>query len=122
MIGRGLLRLFIALWIIWIAFGVADSYKELATFAGYDGWTVQKALERNRIEYGPECAANPASFACIHMNSVRADEVVRDADVLYKVNGFFLVMIVVPFVVLIMLIAMYMLGKWVIKGFHKHEK
>lgn len=114
---KGLLRLFLALWLVWVAIGVADSYKELATYAGYDRWTVDKALERNKIKYEAECRANPGSIACIGLNSYSAGEVVRDADVQRKVRGFFNVILLAPLILLLFFTIAYALGRWVIKGF-----
>ena len=117
--GKGLLRLFFALWLVWIVIGVGDTYKELATYAGYDGWTVEKALERNEIKYGAECEANPSSSSCIWLSSVAVDEIVNEAGVKRKVSGFVDMALIVPLIFLLFFTFIFMLGKWVVRGFKK---
>ena len=35
-------RVFIAVWVIWIFFGVSNSYKQIATHYGYSKWTIER--------------------------------------------------------------------------------
>ncbi len=114
--GKGLLRLFFAFWLIWIAVGIADSYKELATYIGYDRWTVEKALERQKIK----CDKTQAIIDCVPFGSVLVDEVVQDADVKRKVSDFVDLILIVPLILLLCLLLLYMLGKWVVNGFKKN--
>jgi hypothetical protein len=122
MLGKGLLRLFFALWVIWTAFAVADSYKELATYAGYDRWTVEQALERNQKKYGAECEANPGGFACMLLASKPNGEVVKYEDAKRRFKDFVNLVVIAPLILLLLLVSLYLLGKWVVNGFRKNDK
>lgn len=113
--GRGLLRLYLALWLVWFSYGVADNYKELATYYGYDRWTIEKASERQE----DKCKGKPISEECMPEGWVPTDDFVSEERVNVVVWMFKMAMIKAPFFFLIFLAVMYWLVKWVIAGFRK---
>lgn len=112
--GRGLFRLYLALWLLWFSYGVADNYKELATYIGYDYWTVERANERNKIL----CSLKPDECLPEWLDS--ADTVSEDS-VNVVVWMFTMAMINAPFYFLVFLITMYWLVKWAVAGFRRKK-
>jgi hypothetical protein len=112
--GRGLIRLYFAMWAIWFCFGVATNYKELATYLGSDRWTEAKAVERGQAK----CNAEPESIDCF---LITADEFVTDDLVNVVVWMFGMAMIKAPFYFLIFVTAVYWIGKWVSAGFRRKQ-
>lgn len=112
--GKGLLRLYFALWLVWFSYGVIDNYKELATHYGYDRWTIDKAQERSEAK----CKTTPDSVDCF---AIPVDDFVSEERVNVVVWMFNMAMIKAPFFFLIFLVGMYWLGKWVIAGFRKKK-
>jgi hypothetical protein len=110
--GRGLVRLYLALWLIWFSYGVADNYKELATYVGYDRWTMKKAIERSN----EKCKIDPDSIACL---SISSNEFVSEERVETVASMFTSLMIIAPFFLFLILTALFWLAKWVIEGFRK---
>jgi hypothetical protein len=118
--GKGLLRLFLALWLVWIVIGVADAYKEIATYMGSEQWSVEKATEKNIKRHEAECNVNPSSLICkISGSSYSPNDVVNEADAKRKVRAFIDVVTIAPLILLLSLFFIYMLGKWVVRGFKK---
>ena len=112
--GRGLIRLYCAMWAIWFCFGVATNYKELATYLGSDRWTEAKAVERGQAK----CNAELESIDCF---LITADEFVTDDLVNVVVWMFGMAMIKAPFYFLIFVTAVYWIGKWVSAGFRRKQ-
>jgi|LauGreDrversion4_2_1035121.scaffolds.fasta_scaffold01530_8 hypothetical protein len=117
--GKGLLRLYLALWLVWFSYGVIDNYKELATYYGYDKWTIEKAAEREQLRWKKECEGKPVSLECPPPGLVPSDDFASEERVNVVVWMFNMAMIKAPFFFLLFLTAMYWLGKWVIAGFRK---
>jgi len=115
--GRGLLRLYLALWLAWISYGAADNYKELATHYGYDRWTMEKARERQE----DKCKEKPISDECMPQGLIPLDDFVSEERVEVVVWMFNMAMIKAPFFFLVFLSMLYWLGKWVIAGFRKKK-
>ncbi len=115
--GKGLLRLYLALWLVWLSYGVIDNYKEIATHLGYENWTLEKASERQKIK----CEGKPLSEECLPEGTVPSDDVVSKERVDVVVWMFKMAMIKAPLFLLVFLTALYWLGKWVIAGFRKKK-
>jgi hypothetical protein len=112
--GKGLIRLYLALWLVWFSYGVIDNYKELATYYGYDKWTIEKARERSDTK----CKTSPESVDCF---AIPLDDFVSEERANVVMWMFNMAMIKTPFFFLIFLVVMYWLVKWVIAGFRKKK-
>ena len=112
--GRGLFRLYLALWLVWISYGIIDNYKELATHYGYSKWTIEEATERSNAK----CKIAPDSVDCF---GIPSDDFVSEERVNVVVWMFNMAMIKAPFYFLALLILVYWLGKWVIAGFRRKK-
>lgn len=119
--GRGLIRLYLALWAIWFCYGVATNYKELATYLGHDRWTAAKADERVEAYRKKNCNDDESSKLDINCVSglLGTDEYVTETQVELTVWMFKMAMLKAPFYFFVLLIILYWLMKWVIAGFLK---
>ncbi|WP_238147383.1 hypothetical protein [Limnohabitans sp. Rim28] len=119
--GRGLIRLYVALWAIWVCYGVLANYRELATYLGSDEWTFEKAAEKETVRWNKECKGKPLSANCPPEDWVPLKDVVSEDQVKNAINGFGTVMFVAPFFFLLLLVIFYWLVKWVIAGFRRKK-
>lgn len=118
--GRGLIRLYLALWSLWFCFGVATNYKELATYLGSDRWTMEKAAERQKERWKIECDGKSFSDECQLMQlSVPSNEVVTENQVELTVWMFKMAILKAPFYFFVLMVVLYWLMKWVVTGFRQ---
>jgi hypothetical protein len=120
--GRGLIRLYLVLWSLWLCFGVATNYKELATYLGYEKWTVAKATERAEEYRKSKCKDDEASrldINCVYPGSFSPDEYVTESQVELTVWMFKMAMLKAPFYFFLILVVLYWLMKWIVGGFRK---
>jgi hypothetical protein len=110
--GRGLFRLYLALWLMWLSAGVVYGHKEIATYIGFEKWTIEGASERSK----EKCKKDPDSIWCY---AIPSDDYVSQKEVNDVVSIFNLLMIKAPFYLLLFLTAMYWLVKWVVAGFRR---
>jgi len=121
--GRGLIRLYLAIWAIWFCYGVAEHYKELATYVGYDYWTQAKAAERADEYYKKNCKEDEKSRLDINCLSgfLSSDEFVTESQLEQRVWMFKMAMLKAPFFFFVLLVVLYWLTKWVVAGFRKKK-
>ena len=122
--GRGLIRLYLVLWGLLIAFSVATNYKELATYVGYERWTLEKAFERAEAYVKSKCKEDELSkldMKCIYPGAVFSDDYVTDAQVEITIWMFKNAIFKAPFYFLVILVVLYWLVKWVIAGFQRKQ-
>jgi hypothetical protein len=109
-LGRGLFRLAIALWAIWIAFGLAYLHKELASYFDLGPWSEHAV----RAAAKDECdKSKGSSIDCIALplNMVK-DEQSKDA-----MRIFLLAFIALPMLLIVCCTAGFFLMRWVLRGF-----
>ena len=109
-LGRGLLRLAIALWAIWIAFGLAYLHKELASYFDLGPWS-ERAVRDAAEE---ECDnSKGSSIACISLPL----NMVKDEQSKEAMRLFLLVFIALPMLLIACCPAGFFLMRWVLRGF-----
>ena len=118
--GRGLIRLYLVLWGLWIAFGVATNYREITTYLGYDRWTIQKATERADEFRLANCDGKSTRLEC-WPGLLDPNEYVTENQVELNVWMFKLAMLKAPFYFFVLLVVLYWLMKWVIAGFKRKK-
>jgi hypothetical protein len=122
--GRGLIRLYLVLWSLWLCFGVATNYKELATYLGYDRWTVAKAIERAEEYRKSNCKEDEKSrldISCLYPGGLSPDEFVTESQVELTVWMFKVAMLKAPLFFFVLVVILYWLIKWVVAGFRKKK-
>ena len=119
MLGRGLLRLYLVLWLVWASVCGATAYRELATYLGYDHWTLEKAAERWGLRWDVECKGRPSSLECPPRDFIPSNYFVSEDQVRIVVPMFIDAAIKLPFIVLMALFICFRLLSWVIAGFKK---
>jgi hypothetical protein len=109
-LGRGLLRLAIALWAIWIAFGLAYLHKELASYFDLRPWS-ERAVRAAAEE---ECDnSKGSSITCIALPLY----MVKDEQSKEAMRLFLLVFIALPMLLIASCTAGLFLMGWVLRGF-----
>lgn len=122
--GRGLIRLYLVLWGLWIVFGVATNHKEIATYLGYQRWTLEKATERAEEYKKSKCKDDEASkldINCAYPGLLSSDAYVTESQVELTVWMFKMAMLKAPFYFFVLLVILYWLMKWVVAGFRKNK-
>jgi hypothetical protein len=107
--GKGLFKLYMAFWLLWFSYGVLDNYKELAIYVGYNNWTSEKDVEKNKAS----CDTNQQSDNCLSEKLKDTQEAISEDSVNVIVWMFTMAMIKAPFYFLLFLILIYWLGSWV---------
>jgi hypothetical protein len=116
LIGRGFLRLALALWLIWFTLGVTFLHRELVTYFGVGPWTetaIKLALDKKCEE---SRNAGYFSVACLGI-SIDADAVITDEMGNKAMKLFLLLFVTLPFCILLCGTALFFLFQWVAKGF-----
>ena len=105
-------RVFIAVWVIWIFFGLSNSYKQIATHYGYSKWTIEGVKkESERI----------CETALDKKNEINcfaySDDFISYEKAEIDTKDFFILFFLVPFLLLIFSFGLVALIKWLIDGF-----
>lgn len=104
--------MFMAIWIIWILFGLSHNYKQIATHYGYSKWTIEGVKkESERIcetVLDKKNEINCFEYSSDYISYERAEVDTKD---------FFAFFVLVPFLLLISSIGLVALIKWLIDGF-----
>ena len=118
--GKGLLRLYLLIYLFWLLIGLGYFYKALAPHVGINYWTKETYI--SRIKEACNGKTLPSDDGCN----------LPDGTVLVSVNGypsaleienapkdFFNLFVYVPIIFLLIFSAIYIGLKWVFKGFKK---
>jgi hypothetical protein len=112
-LGKGLLRLYFVLWILWIIVMLSENHKALAPHVGITYWTNESYNEREKHR----CEARALEDCSIYYLAYK--EVVTDKQIEEAPKDFFDLGIVVPSILLFIFTGIYMALKWIFKGFKK---
>ena len=127
-LGRGILRVYMVLWLCWVLVLFFSSHRELLTSVGVTYWTEQSIVERQRLERVEDYKAIDCStttkerdercFALeVEMHSVLIEGVVSQDDASFALKIFMYSGVFVPIVFLFAGLFVWFLTKWVINGF-----
>ena len=105
-------RVFIAVWVIWIFFGLSNSYKQIATHYGYSKWTIEEIKKES--ERGCEKTLDKKNEINCYAYS---DDLISYEKAETDTKDFFVFFFLVPFLLLISSIGFVALTKWLIDGF-----
>jgi hypothetical protein len=127
-LGRGVLRVYMVLWLCWVLVLSFFSHKELLTSVGVTYWSEQSAIERQIVELEPlyelfDCNTNweknkkECADLYIEMHSVPIGSVVTKDDAKNALETFMYNAVAIPIAVLFAGFVIWFLAKWVINGF-----
>ena len=109
---KGIFQVFIAVWVIWILFGLSYSYKQIATHYGYSKWTIEEIKKES--ERGCEKTLDKKNEINCYAYS---DDFISYENAETDTKDFFVFFFLVPFLLLISSIGFVALTKWLIDGF-----
>jgi hypothetical protein len=109
---KGIFRVFITVWVIWILFGLSYSYKQIATHYGYSKWTIEEIKKESESEC--EKALDKKNQINCYAHS---DDYISYEKAEIDTKDFFIFFLFVPFLILISSIGFVPLIKWLIDGF-----
>jgi hypothetical protein len=114
LIGRGFLRLALALWLIWFTLGVTFLHRELVTYFGVGPWT-ETAI---KLAHDKECeeSKNAGNYEGI-CHLVYPSGGITDERSNEAMKLFLLLFVGLPFCILLCGTALFFLFQWVAKGF-----
>jgi len=127
-LGRGLLRAYLVLWLLWALFFAFSSHKALLTAIGVTYWTPESVMERSRLEHEAEykeidCdnATKEFNKKCFElhvlMTSIPLGSFVTQEDAKSASRIFLHAAIVIPLLIFFAGSFMWFLLTWVISGF-----
>lgn len=122
-LGRGVLRVYLVVWLLWALFFAFSSHKALLTAVGVTYWTPESAMERSRLEFEELGCKDPVkskSEECVSLppaGMYPANDVVTEEDVDFAVTTFLLGTLVLPIAGLLIGLLLWFLTKWVVQGF-----
>ena len=128
-LGRGVLRVYLVLWLLWALVIAFSSHKALLTAVGVTYWTPESVMERNRLEFDTLGCTDPIrskSEECVSFSpqgDYLTNDVVTKDDVDHALTAFLLGVVVLPIAILTVGVLLWFLTKWVVRGFlSNHEK
>jgi hypothetical protein len=124
-VGKGLIRVFLVLWLVWVSVLTFTSHKALLTAAGVSYWTETAAIERNRAER-KEVGCDDASVTrtetdCLPDGDYLSNEVIGEGEVKDALTAFFLGGFLLPLGILTALVTLWFLGRWAMSGFYSRK-
>lgn len=115
-IKRGILRLSLALWGLWLIVGVFNYHKELATFIGIDYWSDAKTLQNIEDRCKDKNVSDEKCMWLKYGDPVKPMGVTKESA--KKDSGVFLTFfILLPSALVIVLATIFYLLRWIINGF-----
>jgi hypothetical protein len=114
-LGKGLLRLYFVLWILWIFAMLVFYHKALAPHVGITYWTNESYNARDK----QRCEAQFAPLEDCRIYDISLPDIVTDKQIEEAPKDFFDLCIVIPFILLFIFTVIYMALKWIFKGFKK---
>lgn len=132
-LGQGILRAYLVLWLLWALILAFSSHKALLTSVGVTYWTEESVSERSKVKHEAEYKAldcdNPirrgteqCTFLSVMMNSFPLNDIVTNEDTLFATRAFLLGAVTVPIAVLLVGFLLWILTKWVIRGFVSNDE
>lgn len=112
---RKLIFLYLVFWGLWVAIGAALNYMELATYLGFDRWTVGKAYEKADVFNAANCEDKSSKIAC-HYWQPDPNSYVTEDEVEYFASMFYFTFIKAPLFLFLFLLALGWLIKAVFSG------
>jgi hypothetical protein len=116
--GKGLLRLYLLIYVFWLLIGLGYFYKALAPHVGINYWTEESYISRIKEGCNEEM---PPSSNCIISNDefllVPAElGILDESEIKENSKAFFYLFIVMPILLLVTISFVYKGLRWVIKG------
>lgn len=127
-LGRGILRAYLVLWLLWALFLAFSNHKALLTAVGVTYWTPESAMERDRLEFEELGCNDPIKTKKEECSSllppgfVFMNDVMTEKEVDLAVTDFFLGTLVLPMVGLLLGVLLWFLTKWVVQGFVNKDR
>jgi hypothetical protein len=123
-LGKGLLRLYLVLWILWVIVILDYNHKALAPHVGITYWTVEDFDLRAKVdkETCNKKTTLPNDDICTllkHSRPIAPFDYPSNEEIEKAPRDFFDLGIVVPFILLFIFTGIYMALKWIFKGFKK---
>ena len=109
---KGIFRVFIAVWVIWILFGLSYNYKQIATHYGYSKWTIE-GVKKESERICETAVDKKNEINCF----AYSDDFISYEKAEIDTKDFFVFFFLVPFLLLISSIGLVALIKWLIDGF-----
>ena len=113
-IAKGLMRIFIVIWLMWIAFGISSHYKELATYIGYERWT-----ELGVTKESNEICENAKKIKIDDINCYSIPEFITIQHADYIFREFSKIFVIMPLLLILLMSILFYSYKWIIQGFKK---
>ena len=111
---RGMIRVLIVVWIVWLVILTSSMLKEVLTDVGFKNWTSEYVVEQKR----EECLKTKTEEECRYI-FIESSSVVYDG----KQEGALREWLILGFMIPVFIVVMMMLGlaaiKWIVNGFRK---
>lgn len=127
-LGRGVLRVYLLLWLLWALVLAFSSHKELLTSTGVTYWTEASVSERLKLKHEAEYRAldcdnsmksrtQKCEFLYVMMRSSPVEGIVTEENAVFATRVFLLGAVVIPIAVLFVGLLLWFSMKWVFRGF-----
>ena len=124
-LGKGLLRLYILIYVFWLLIGLGYYFKALAPHVGINYWTIESYIERTKEEC--DAIEKPPNSTCV----ISMDDsllvpagigIPDEGEISEAPKTFFSFFIALPTILLLIMSIFYKGIRWVIKGFKENIK
>ena len=114
-ISKLLFKGYFVIWLLWLIFGIATNYKELATFLGYQKWT-EISIKNEVLINCENIKINLVEYEKCLLNH---EDYVTDFDANFSVFIIKQAFILAPLILLILIILIFYSSKMIFKYFKK---
>ena len=119
-LGRGLLRLYLVVWMLIAVATLVGGHREALTYLGSTYWNAEKVVQRQKLAFNekyPDCTSKECLDQAFFQEFPESSQVVDPQNAKESVELFGFLVLVVPAALLLVLVVIFKMLAWAVAGF-----